>query len=472
MYQDNTHMSSQYDLGPDISEALFDNVLRGDVFNAWKLKASFPQLRVVGGPGSGKSALASIVARRLRESYSHNDHAIATVFMHPQMQWDQRHREAVLFEILRQLHENSNSCEGPNAPGLEPVTATLRAVQDQGLESDTILILQQALKERLTELEQAFLILDGTNRCDWLSTRLLENDLLELESSGLKVLITSRTLAFDEEEWSETSCDVCLKEALQIYWRCDSGKHEEVYISCEQCHQSNEICPNSECLARDSYIQPYTRRRIDMYEAVSGTLSSFVAQDLETEHGDMGLNSTALDKPPLSRLGYALLNSRRHHAAQWLRDHITNLADCNIALARLRIDIAHENMSAIEEAEALPGGLPYAVTAFFDAVINGIQVQEEFDSGLGLKTLALWADGAESEDELVEQLVSLGGVAESECTIDRILYATRGCLMVGKLEDKPILPYSYTFRTYVTGGYCGVVDKVRVELGRSRDALD
>lgn len=227
--------------------------------------------------------------------------------------------------------------------------------------------------------------------------------------------------------------------------------------------------------ASNSYIQPYTRRRIDMDEAVAGTLSNFVARELETEHGNLGLDSGATDLPPLSQFGLALLNSRRSHPAPWLRNHIAGLADRNVALARLRVDIVHENMEVIQEAEALPGGLPHALTVLFDAEIQGILAQSsQIDADLGIKTLAIWAAGADTEQYLLGQLEEVGGVGESACTIERVLHATRGLLMIAKLEARPVLPYSYTFATYVTGGYCSVVDDMRAELGlaKSNEVVD
>ncbi|KAI4600505.1 hypothetical protein KJ359_000860 [Pestalotiopsis sp. 9143b] len=222
--------------------------------------------------------------------------------------------------------------------------------------------------------------------------------------------------------------------------------------------------------AKDSFVQPYTRRRIEMNEAVAGTLSNFIARELETEHGDLGLGSGAVDPPPLSQFGAALLNSRRPLPAEWLRDHIASLADHNVALARLRVDIVHENMATIQDAEAMPGGLPSALIVLFDAEIRGVMGQSREDADLGIRALALWAEGAKTEQgeqelqELLDQLEATGLVEEGACTAERVLHATRGLLMVAKLESRPIVAYSYTFRTYVTGGYCAVVDSMRAEL--------
>lgn len=201
-----------------------------------------------------------------------------------------------------------------------------------------------------------------------------------------------------------------------------------------------------------------------MNEAVAGTISNFIACELETEHGDLGLDSDAADTPPLSQFGAALLNSRRPLPAEWLRDHISSLADHNVALARLRVDIVHENMATIQDAEAMPGGLPSALTVLFDAEIRGVLGQSREDADLGIRALALWAEGAETEMELLGELEATGLVEEGACTAERVLHATRGLLMVAKLESRPIVAYSYTFRTYVTGGYCAVVDSMRAEL--------
>ncbi|KAI0163033.1 hypothetical protein BJ166DRAFT_525192 [Pestalotiopsis sp. NC0098] len=496
-------ISQQYEIGPDISEQLFDNILTGEIFQAWKTKENTWPLYIVGGPGSGKSTLASIVSQHLRKDNVSPAHAVVSIFVQQQLLWDDGARISLLFNILEQLnggesHVQATTGENPTHQienrirKAKPKKKTKTKPED---DPDVEISLIHAIKEELRKFEGAFLIFDAIDRYGCFPGGCADDTWEQFQELGFKVMLTTRTLAYDDEEIWETCCDACPEGPLQIYWRCDSGKHktsdehvdaddggeceegldcgnsqngEDVdqgtYILCQECYKSNEVCPAPECQAKDSFVQPYTRRRIEMNEAVAGTISNFIACELETEHGDLGLDSDAADTPPLSQFGAALLNSRRPLPAEWLRDHISSLADHNVALARLRVDIVHENMATIQDAEAMPGGLPSALTVLFDAEIRGVLGQSREDADLGIRALALWAEGAETEMELLGELEATGLVEEGACTAERVLHATRGLLMVAKLESRPIVAYSYTFRTYVTGGYCAVVDSMRAEL--------
>ncbi|ETS73431.1 hypothetical protein PFICI_15036 [Pestalotiopsis fici W106-1] len=498
MIQSSAKISQQYEVGPDISEQLFDNILKGEVFQAWKLKDNAWPLYIVGGPGSGKSTLASTVAQKLKGCDRFRPNAVVTIFVREQMQWDDNVRFLILLNVLHQLSEQSVKPIAVDGVIRQSQNRTSDAVPD----SESSLI--HAIKESLQTFDNGFLILDCIDRLGPVPGESDDHVWKQFQDLGFKVMLTSRTLAFDEEEFLGTSCDACYRGPLQVYWRCESGMHKAVdddcvgnddeenceeeeaadcgnglccdddldvdqqvgtYILCQDCYKSSDVCPDPECQASDSFIQPYTRRRIDMNEAVAGTLSKFVARELETEHGNLGLDSGATNVPSLSQFGSALLNSRRSRPAQWLRNHIAGLADHNVALARLRVDIVHENMETIQEAEALPGGLPHALAVLFEAEIQGVLRQSQIDADLGIKALALWATGAETEQYLLEQLMEVGHVEESLCTIERVLHTTRGLLMIAKLEDRPVLAYTYTFATYIKGGYCGVVDDIIAELG-------
>jgi hypothetical protein len=200
-----------------------------------------------------------------------------------------------------------------------------------------------------------------------------------------------------------------------------------------------------------------------MYEALAGTIKDYVTWDLENEHGDLHLEDNATEKPPLSMLGAKLRGSRRPKAAQWFRNQIVDQADRNPALARLRLDGAHENMSAIDDIEALPGELPVTLTALFEAGIRGIQNQAAPDAELGLKALAFWGSEYDSEEFLLGVLAATG-IPEDQCTIERVLHATRGFLSPVLEGDRHIMEYSFSFGRYVKGGYSEIVNSVVEKL--------
>lgn len=200
-----------------------------------------------------------------------------------------------------------------------------------------------------------------------------------------------------------------------------------------------------------------------MVDELAGTMADYVSWDIENEHGDLDLGADIGLKPPLSMLGAKLKASRRPQAAQWLRNQIVDQADQNPAIARLRVDGAHENLSAIEDIDALPGQLPEALTAMFDASIARIKEQPQLDAELGLRALALWASEIDNQDDLLSELEATS-IPESLCTIERVLHATGGFLYVAQEVYKPIVPYSFSFGTYVRGGYSDIVNKTLEDL--------
>ncbi|KAF7532384.1 hypothetical protein G7054_g7999 [Neopestalotiopsis clavispora] len=482
--QSGPNISQQYEVGPDISEQLFDNILNEEVLRAWKLKENSWPLYIVGGPGSGKSTLVSTVAQKLKDCDSSRPNAVVTLFVREQMQWNDDAKSFILLNILHQLAEQSTTLTN-----VDGVTRQSQSVtRDANLDSEASHV--HAIKKHLQKFNGAFLIFDGIDRCGFVPGQDDDNIWKHFQDLGFKVMMTSRSLACDDEEfYDKTSCDACNREPLGVYWRCESGKHQTVDDDCadnddadndddDDCEKEASDCGNDldyeddldEEIPHAIHAQTHRHGRSCRRHALQlrgpGTRDrARKPGPRQQRHGPpapiairrgpaqlAALASGALAPEPHCRSG----RSQRRPGA-------------------LRVDIVHENMEVIQEAEALPGGLPHALTVLFDAEIQGILAQSsQIDAVLGIKTLAIWAAGADTEQYLLGQLEEVGGVDESACTIERVLHATRGLLMIAKLEARPVLPYSYTFATYVRGGYCSVVDDMRAELGlvKSNEVVD
>ncbi|KAI0127665.1 hypothetical protein BJ170DRAFT_382437 [Xylariales sp. AK1849] len=463
MHQIKPYINEHHALGPDIYEPLFDNVFSGDVYNCWQLDSNSWQLRIVGGPASGKSVLAATIARKLREEYDGEKEAVASIFVGPDVEWNEIARDGVLRSIFRQMNEKY----------LEPIPSDRSELQDtpdilqeKGGKTTHASIneIHQGLEERVGHLERAFLVVDGTDRCGWFSDICLEKDIEKLERLGLKVVLTSRTLARSDDEWNMVTCDNCSDpQSLQVFWECKSGKHDEPYNLCISCYDADKCCPDRDCQSMGSFIQPYTRCRVEMSEAVAGTLQNFISWDLENEHGDLGLGSQSDTKPPLSMFGNDLRNSTRPRAASWLQEEIRVQADNNVALARLRTDLVLDNTVAIQDANALSGELPRTIVTFFDAAIESVRLQAKSLSNLGLRALVIWSDGVDTVDALLSCLANIS--FEGKCySLGEVLHAAQGLLVAGQDDRKPINPFTFSFSTYLTGGYCSQIDEVKMEL--------
>lgn len=212
-------------------------------------------------------------------------HAVVSIFVQQQLLWDDGARISLLFNILQQLnggesHVQETTDENPThqtenrTRKAKPKKKTkTKPENDPDLEISLI----HAIKKELQKFEGAFLIFDGIDRYGCFPGGCADDTWEQFQELGFKVMLTTRTLAFEDEEIWETCCDGCPEGPLQVYWRCDSGKHktsnedadvddgeeseegldcgnsqdgEDVdqgtYILCQECYKSNDVCPAPE----------------------------------------------------------------------------------------------------------------------------------------------------------------------------------------------------------------------------------
>ncbi|KAF7514566.1 hypothetical protein G7054_g15202 [Neopestalotiopsis clavispora] len=412
--------------------------------------------------------MVAVVAQKLRKTYDRNDDAVASIFIGPNMPWNETSRVEVLLSVLRQLHGRDANAT-PLVPGMPP---SIEQTSQPNATTPPIENIHEELKVQLKRLNRAFLLVDGIDRCGWFTNTSLEFDIQRLQRLGLKVLLTSRTLAFEQEDWEneDNDCDSCGDDASQVYWSCESGLHPQAYIICQDCHVKLKSCPYPSCRSMDSYIQPYDKRRIEMDEIVDGKLRDYVTWNLENEHGNLGFGNDLTPKPPLSMLGARIRDSRRPNASLWLQNEILklsggNLSGGNPSLARLGLDIANETILAVDNIDASPGQLPVAVTSLFEAGIRGIQEQGSPNAEIGLKALALWKLGYNTEEILLKKLEA-ASIPADQCTMERVLHATRGFLQQKLLNaDRRIIKeYTTSFHIHVWGGYSDIINSVVEKL--------
>lgn len=232
-----------------------------------------------------QSTLVSTVAQKLKDCDSSRPNAVVTVFVREQMQWNDDAKSLILLNILHQLAEQSTTLTNVDAVTRQSQSVT----RDANLDSEASHV--HAIKEHLQKFNGAFIIFDGIDRCGFVPGEDDDNIWKQFQDLGFKVMMTSRSLACDDEEfYDKTSCDACNREPLGVYWRCESGKHQTVdddcadnddadnddadddddddcekeasdcgydldyedypdeevgtYILCPECHKSNDICPD------------------------------------------------------------------------------------------------------------------------------------------------------------------------------------------------------------------------------------
>lgn len=116
----------------------------------------------------------------------------------------------------------------------------------------------------------------------------------------------------------------------------------------------------------------------------------FIAWDLEREHGDLGLNSGILLKPPLSSLGISFSEDQSGAASSKLKHSISGQSHGNISLAKLSLDFVHTSLS-VNSLEEPKDRLPKNMQAHFRRGIERI-----LDQPIGRRDLALKAIAAVS----------------------------------------------------------------------------
>jgi len=200
-----------------------------------------------------------------------------------------------------------------------------------------------------------------------------------------------------------------------------------------------------------SLYEPYEHVNIRLWVPPQA-MEAFVAWDLEREHGDLGLKSSAR-KPPQSALGESLLSSQESRPIQALVERIAANSYGNIGIARARLDLVHETESC-EDLDARKEQLPAPIVALFDCGLERILAQPKQQREIALKAIAAAAryDDGEAIEDLLDQLrdFDISGIRSGE----EIVEATKGWLVDIMVEGPQRLKlYNKNFLFYVEQRY-------------------
>ena len=197
-------------------------------------------------------------------------------------------------------------------------------------------------------------------------------------------------------------------------------------------------------------------------------MSSFVAWSLETEHGDLGLDSGVESKPPPSRLGIDIRKSARDTEAQELVDRIAGRAEENITLALARLELVYD-LNTIEATKTVGDRLPSSITTLFNAGIQAIESQSSDERDLGLKAIAAVAHAGSHGmsglkfadlDRWLREAASLTSQVDvhyvAHRSLEEVLRATKGYLVATvppEETERFVEAYHGDFLEYAAGGY-------------------
>ncbi|KAI5928599.1 hypothetical protein F4810DRAFT_644354 [Camillea tinctor] len=448
-------ISENHYLGPEIFKPLFDWLFKDEVFESWQKEESKWMLRCFGGPGSGKTIVSALAAESLRLRFSSPKQAVASIFIKSDVVSNAASFiEDLMVSLLRQLYSQHTGIQG-DSEVFTHFESYLEVCRLHQRNVERLRFLRRALHSCITTFDRVFLILDDFDKCDEMAELFLEDELAKLQELGVKIMLTSRIQCRKEPPLS-TFCDVCDSEWLRVYWECSTCL-DEPFVICADCRERDESCQN--CDDNKNFYEPYTHRDLDIGLVGEKQMLDYIAWELENNHGDLGLDSRAFTKPPLSRLGKELKKKRNRGKLKELMDEIEFKSWGNISIARLRLEIVHE-MSSADEIVA-GDRLPRSITAIFDAGIRKIEQQPESEREVGLKAIAAMAHFEYEQGvdfEVLQRLLRLTSRHSSHShmlprSLEEILQATKGFLVVENLDECPFRAYNQAFHTYARDNY-------------------
>ncbi|KAI1502242.1 hypothetical protein F5X99DRAFT_427391 [Biscogniauxia marginata] len=447
-------ISEHYYLGPDTFDYLFSWVFKSEVFEFWQKKESRWMLRCFGGPGSGKTTVSALAAENLRLRFNHPKQAVTSIFIKSDILSNAASFiEDFMISIFRQLCSRHPGITN-NSEVLTSYKSYLTACELRQRNAERLRLLRQALHSCISTFDRVFLILDDFDKCNEMAELFLEDELAKLRELGIKIMLTSR-IQCRQEPPLKTFCDACDADWLRVYWECRICPNGS-FVLCAACQERGENCHKCN---NNEFVEPYEYRDLDIGLVGQKQMIDYIVWDLESNHGDLGLNSIASAKPPLSGLGKAFNKRRNRDKLKELIDEIEFQSWSNIAMARLRLEIVHE-MSTPDEI-VVADRLPRSIAAIFDAGIRQIEQQPESEREVGLKAIAAMSHFEYEQGvdfDILQRLLRRTSRQSPRLSmlprsLEEILQATKGFLIVENLDECPFKAYNEAFHTYARDNY-------------------
>lgn len=207
--------------------------------------------------------------------------------------------------------------------------------------------------------------------------------------------------------------------------------------------------------------EPYSYLELDL-SIDQDIATDFTCWSLEAEHGDLGLDTDNDNKPPLSALGRVLVNRGGPGVIRDLVESIANDAMNNLTFAKLRLDTIRAAQS-VDTVLRVGDRLPANRIAMFGAAIKRIAAQPQQQSRLGLTAISAAANHFNGKPfrELERELQRVvprsggdhGGGGSRRYTVQEVLKAAGGFLMLDNSTDQVVAPYHESFFLYVMEKY-------------------
>lgn len=196
-------------------------------------------------------------------------------------------------------------------------------------------------------------------------------------------------------------------------------------------------------------------------------MKDYIVWNLEREHGDLGLGSSAR-KPPLSPLGKSLISKTASKSIQIHANEVYDSAGGHIGLAKARLDLIH-SMGSLEGIETRRDQLPVNIVTMFDFGLKRIENQPTSQCDIALKSIAAASINIKGvEIPELREILKIFGAAETRSGED-ILEATRGFLL-GTTRDDPqrIAVYHHSFFFYIAERYHRGIHRASLQINPPR----
>ncbi|KAK7422806.1 hypothetical protein QQX98_001367 [Neonectria punicea] len=420
-------LSEHHDPDPCTFEPFFDWVFFVDQrFEYWQRDENKWVLRCFGRPGTGKTTLSSMIVKKLRDKYTNNRDAVASIFVKSDVLFNGSFFvEDVMVSIFRQLCTRRTQVEEA-ATYIEKYKAYLEARKLQHRDVARISLIREALELRIQTLDHKFFVLDDFDKCNPSVDLFLENEISRLKNLGLKT--------------------------------CEDVPFE----LCQSCKDNGRGCGNCGDDAR--FEQPYDYVDLDISPERFGQhyMEQFVDWKLESEHGELPLRNPSNNprKPPHSAIGASLAVPRNGAALDALRREVLDRAKNNIVLARIRIDMLQDNRM-LERLGSMANRLPGAVVALFDAAMKRIERQPEGQRDLGLTAITVISHASFNRGvpfATFQRILEKAAMTSeqrypSHRSIEEVLHAAKGFIVVEPLQHRPLKAYTKDFHLYTSENY-------------------
>ncbi|KAF1837497.1 hypothetical protein BDW02DRAFT_518807 [Decorospora gaudefroyi] len=455
-------------ISSDIFPSIYDWFFIDGAFVRWRKARVIWPLYCIGSPGAGKTTLFSLIYRYLKRHPETQNYPIADICIDREVPpHDVYFIEDFLETLYHKLSDTTVLKEDHSDDAYEEYAEMRFLLKDapEGYRAKTRLqSLREALNSRLNALkgERAFLLLDGIDRCSPTQRLLLDNELSKLLEAGLSILITSRLAVLERVEalceHPDDPVPQYARLSLNMYYECCICE----YIVCVPCKDAKRSCPNG----HEELHLHETYDHVNINIAVPDmAMKEFIAWNLEREHGDLGLGSSAR-KPPLSPLGRSLISNTASKSVQKHAEDVYEAAGGHIGMAKARLDLIH-TMDSLEGIESRRDQLPANIITMFDAGLKRIEIQPSDQRDIALKAIAAAAaDIRGVEVPVLREMLRNADIRSGE----DVLECSKGFLLTST-HDTPSLrltAFHQSFFRYISERYNQEIHRASMQINPAR----